>query len=60
MKILYQLTRYAPLSFSLTPKYDIHDINIMQTSYENQVMRIKKNISYGMTNWSNTKFSKLT
>ena len=37
MKILYQLTRYAPLSFSLTLKYDIHDIpvNIMQTSYEN-------------------------
>ena len=50
MKILYQLTRYAPLSFSLTPKYDIHDINIMQTNYENQVMRIKKNISYGITN----------
>ena len=38
MKILYQLTRYAPLSFSLTLKYDIHDINIMQTNYENQVM----------------------
>ena len=35
MKILYQLTRYAPLSFSLTLKYDIHDINIMQASYEN-------------------------
>ena len=35
MKILYQPTRYAPLSFSLTLKYDIHDINIMQTSYEN-------------------------
>ena len=50
MKILYQLTRYATPSFSLTLKYDIHDINIMQTSYENQVMRITKNISYGMTN----------
>ena len=44
MKILY------PLSFSLTLKYDIHDINIMQTSYENKVMRITKNISYGITN----------
>ena len=60
MKILYQLTSYAPLSFSLTLKYDIHDINIMQTNYENQVMRITKNISYGITNWSDTKFSKLT
>ena len=50
MKILYQLTRYAPLSFSLTLKYDIPDINIMQTNYENQVMRITKNISYGITN----------
>ena len=60
MKILYQLTRYAPLSFSLTLKYDIHDINIMQTSDENKVMRIIKNISYGITNWSDTKFSKPT
>ena len=25
-----------------------------------QVMRIKKNINYGITNWSDTKFSKLT
>ena len=50
MKILYQLTRYVPPSFSLTLKYDIHDINIMQTSYENQVVRIMKNISYGITN----------
>ena len=50
MKILYQLTRYVPPSFSLTLKYNIHDINIMQTSYENQVVRIMKNISYGITN----------
>ena len=46
----------------LTPMSDQDRISpyfIYTISYK-QVMRIKKNISYGISYWSDTKFSKLT
>ena len=33
---------------------------IVSTISTGQVMRIKKNINWGIIDWSNTKFSKLT
>ena len=46
----------------LTPMSDQDRISpyYINTISCRQVMRIKSNINYGITNWSNAKFSKLT
>ena len=57
-QIPWSLTLLNPL----TPMSDQDRISpyYIYTISCRQVMRIKKNINYGITNWSDTKFSKLT
>ena len=63
-KISQQLVRVYMASLGINPLTPLSDQDRISPYYiytisHRQVMRIKKNINYGITNWFNTKFSKL-
>ena len=61
-KKIYLVWKILDTINPLTPVSDQDRISpyyIYTISYR-QVMRIKKTVNYGITNWSNIKFSKLT
>ena len=61
----YEDNIYTQLNTALNPLTLVSDQDGISPYYIytiscRQVMRMRKNINYGITNWSDTKFSKIT